>query len=187
MNSNNSSQVSRAIRTIINQIKVYNKDKLDGLMFDHDEKNALKVNFTLFGPKESCWEDCVMFGYLLMPETYPFKPPKVVFTSKTNHPNIYLDGKVCISYLNDKQDETGYFRQEELWTPVLDLRCIFLGIITLFTEPNLESPANLDACILYRDNRKEFIKGVRKLFDSNNDQIIDIVTTKLENVTTVEI
>jgi ubiquitin-conjugating enzyme E2 G2 len=180
-NNTTSSQVARAIKTITNQIRNYNKDKLEGLIFDHDEKNALKVNFTLFGPKDSCWEDCVMYGYLLMPENYPFKPPKVVFTSKTNHPNIYLDGKVCLSYLNDKQDETGYFREEELWTPVLDLRCVFLGIITLFTEPNLDSPANLDACILYRQNKKDFLKSIRKLFDNDNEQIIDVNTTSIDN------
>ena len=31
------------------------------------------------------------------PEDYPNNPPKMKFTSKLFHPNIYPDGRVCIS------------------------------------------------------------------------------------------
>jgi ubiquitin-protein ligase len=170
--------IGRAIKIKTNQLKAYNKDILDGLDLIEDESNSLKILFTLTGPKETPWEDCIMHGYVLCPENYPFGPPSIVFSTKTNHPNIYKDGKVCLSILNNKQDETGYFQQSELWTPALDLRCIFLCIINLFNEPNLESPADLDACILYRNNIKKFTQTVRKLFEDDlenfNNKTIDI-------------
>ncbi len=176
----------RAIKITSNQIKAYYKDPLDGLELLQDEQNSLKIQFTLTGPKESPWEDCIMNGYIMCPNNYPFEPPSVVFTTKTNHPNIYKDGKVCMSILNNKQDETGYFQQSELWSPALDLRCIFLCIINLFNEPNLESPADLDACILYRSDIKKFTRNVRKLFDNETNSptsiVIDVKTTDVTPV-----
>ena len=92
-------------------------------------------------------------------------PPIIRFVSNTYHPNIYSDGKVCLSILNNKQDETGYFQQCELWSPVLDIKCVLLCINSLFHEPNQESPANIDACILYRNDIRAFTNKIRGLFD----------------------
>ena len=152
----------RAIRIATNQITAYNKGPLEGLHLHQDPENALKINFTLIGPKETPWEDFVMNGIINIPSNFPFVPPELKFLTKTHHPNIYPDGKVCLSILNAEQDETGYFKPSELWTPALDIRCVFLCILNLFTEPNLESPANLDACILYRNDIKTLTKMVRK-------------------------
>jgi len=152
----------RAMRIATNQITAYNKGPLDGLHFNQDPENALKINFTLIGPKETPWEDFVMNGVVNIPSNFPFVPPELVFHTKTHHPNIYPDGKVCLSILKSEQDETGYFKASELWSPALDIRCIFLCILNLFTEPNLESPANLDAKILYQNDIKSFTKMVRK-------------------------
>ena len=159
----------RTIKIINSQIKAYNNDPLDGLELIYDQSNGLKVFFVLTGPNDSPWENCVMNGYVECPKDYPFSPPKIIFTTKTNHPNIYKDGRVCLSILNDKQDETGYFQQCELWTPALDFRCVLLCIINLFNEPNLESPADLDACILYRNDIRTFTLNIRKLFDSQDE------------------
>jgi ubiquitin-conjugating enzyme E2 G2 len=41
------------------------------------------------------------------------------FTSKIFHPNIYPDGKVCISILHPPGDDpTGYEKSSERWSPV---------------------------------------------------------------------
>lgn len=152
----------RAIRIITNQLAAYEKSPLDGLYLNQDPNNALKINFTLVGPKETPWEDLVIKGIINIPSNYPFGPPEPKFTTKTYHPNIYPDGKVCLSILNSVQDETGYFKESELWTPALGLTQVFLCILNLFTEPNLESPANLDAKILYQNDIKSFTKMVRK-------------------------
>lgn len=168
--------MSKAIRIVSKQYKSCKDDPIDGIyLSDIDDKNALTFNFTINGPADSPWADCLIYGKLECPENYPFAPPSVTFLSETYHPNIYTDGKVCLSILNNKQDETGYFRNDELWTPALDLRSVLLIIMNLFNEPNLESPANLDACILYRQNRKEFTKKVRHLLN-NSEKYIDVDT-----------
>ena len=156
----------RAIRISTSQLASYNKEPILGLHLEQDKNNSLRITFTLEGPKETPWEDVIMKGEVNIPSNYPFVPPNLKFITKTFHPNIYKDGKVCLSILNSEQDETGYFKPEELWTPALDFRCIFLCIMNLFTEPNLESPANLDACILYRNDLKKLTQMVRKEADN---------------------
>jgi ubiquitin-protein ligase len=153
--------MSKSIKICTNQLKAYNKDPVDGVVLDQDPDNLSLIKFTIFGPKETPWEDHTMFGYITIPDGYPFIPPVLKFSSKTYHPNIYPDGKVCLSILNSTRDETGYFRESELWSPVIDLRCIFLSIMNLFNEPNLESPADLDSCILYRNDKKKLVSLIR--------------------------
>lgn len=46
------------------------------------------------------------------------------------HPNINLDGKVCLNILRED------------WKPVLDLSAVIYGIIYLFYEPNPDDPLN---------------------------------------------
>jgi len=52
---------------------------------------------------------------------------------------------------------------DERWRPVLGIEAVILSVISMLNDPNIESPANLDASIEFRDNRKEYNKKVRRL------------------------
>ena len=84
---------------------------------------------------------------------------------KIFHPNVYKSGEVCISILHPAgADPMGYEAINERWTPAHSIEKILLSVISLLAEPNLESPANVDAAKCYRDNIEEFkkisLKGV---------------------------
>ena len=52
-------------------------------------------------------------------QDYPLNPPKMRFISKIFHPNIYPDGRVCISILHAPGDDPlGYELSNERWSPV---------------------------------------------------------------------
>ncbi|KAK8119273.1 Ubiquitin-conjugating enzyme- E2 [Apiospora kogelbergensis] len=83
------------------------------------------------------------------------------------HPNIYPSGELCISILHPpEEDKYGYESASERWSPVQTPETILVSVISLFSEPNDESPANLDAAKLLRAEReggpKEFRKRVRR-------------------------
>jgi ubiquitin-protein ligase len=40
-----------------------------------------------------------------------------------------------------------YERSDERWSPVLGVQQILLSVVSMIAEPNLESPANLDAAV----------------------------------------
>lgn len=101
------------------------------------------------------------------PNNYPFEPPKMKFIQKMFHPNIFADGTVCISILHapgvDQTNEQE--RQDEKWKPVLGVREIVLSVICVLYEPNLDSPANVEAAKSMRENPQEYKRAVRKLFN----------------------
>ncbi len=87
------------------------------------------------------------------------------FTTKMFHPNIYPDGAVCISILHppgtDKFNEQE--KAEERWRPSLGAEEILLSVISMLNDPNCDSPANIDAAVLLRNNPKEYKSRVQTL------------------------
>ncbi len=71
------------------------------------------------------------------------------FVTKMSHPNIYDDGKVCISILHPPgTDEMNSLEtSEERWRPILGVESILMSVISMLNDPNIESPANLDASV----------------------------------------
>ena len=57
----------------------------------------------------------------------------------------------------------------EKWRPILGVKEIVLSVLSMLSAPNLESPANMEAAIMYRDNRKAWEQKVRKMKDSMYD------------------
>ena len=53
------------------------------------------------GPDESPFSGGVFFLNIHFPTDYPFKPPKVNFTTRIYHPNINSNGSICLDILKD--------------------------------------------------------------------------------------
>ena len=96
------------------------------------------------------------------PEDYPNRPPEVTF-SNIYHPNIYSSGKVCISILHEGTDTFGYESDIERWLPSHGVNTIMLSIISMLSAPNFESPANIDASKLWKNNPEEYKKKIYNL------------------------
>ncbi|KAK8198234.1 ubiquitin-conjugating enzyme/RWD-like protein [Phyllosticta capitalensis] len=114
-------------------------------------------------------DDCKFYGggffraRLSFPTEYPLLPPKMKFETPIFHPNIYPSGEVCISILHPPGDDKyGYESAAERWSPVQTPETILLSVISMLSSPNDESPANVEAGRLWREDTKEFKKRVRK-------------------------
>ncbi|KAI1172140.1 ubiquitin-conjugating enzyme E2 [Nemania sp. FL0916] len=115
-------------------------------------------------------DDCKYYGgaifraLLTFPSEYPLMPPKLVFQHPIPfHPNIYANGELCISILHPPGEDTyGYESAAERWTPVQTPETILISVISLFSEPNEDSPANLDAAKLLRAERETGAKDFRR-------------------------
>lgn len=106
------------------------------------------------------------FAFEIKP-TFPYDAPKVRCKQKIYHPNIDLEGNVCLNILRED------------WKPVLNLNAIFVGLqvrtgkyhfyeITLtksqqflFLEPNASDPLNKEAAEDLKNNREGFKRNVR--------------------------
>ena len=78
------------------------------------------------------------------------------------HPNIYPDGKICISILHEGIDVYGYEDISERWNPSHSVNSILLSISSILCEGNIESPANVDASKLWKENFNEYKKIIYK-------------------------
>ena len=87
------------------------------------------------------------------------------FIAKMWHPNIHDDGKVCISILHPPgTDELNPMETaEERWRPILGVEAILISVISMLNDPNIDSPANLDASVQFRDDKEGYNKKVRVL------------------------
>ena len=54
---------------------------------------------TIMGPPDSPYQGGLFFLTIHFPSDYPFKPPKVAFTTKIYHPNINTNGSICLDIL----------------------------------------------------------------------------------------
>ncbi|CEJ84225.1 Putative Ubiquitin-conjugating enzyme [[Torrubiella] hemipterigena] len=119
-------------------------------------------------------DDCKYYGggnfraRLVFPPTYPLMPPSLTFQDPIPfHPNIYENGTLCISILHPpEEDQYGYEAASERWSPVQTPETILVSTLSLFHSPNDESPANVEAARMLREEKegkhKDFRKRVRK-------------------------
>jgi ubiquitin-protein ligase len=90
-------------------------------------------------------------------EHYPYAPPTFKFTRPIYHPNIYADGKLCISILHAPgEDEQSGELASERWSPLQGVESVLRSVLLLLDDPEIGSPANVDAGVMYRDNRAEY-------------------------------
>ncbi len=74
------------------------------------------------------------------------------------HPNVWWDnGLICVDILKDG------------WLPSYDVLAILHSICLLLVDPNPLSPANLEAALLYRDNRTEYNRHVLQMIQDTID------------------
>ena len=84
-----------------------------------------------------------MFELLInFPEDYPFKPPKIKFTTKVYHCNINAEGGICLDILKDQ------------WSPALTISKVLLSISSLLCDCNPEDPLVGDIAREYKTDRK---------------------------------
>ncbi|KAJ1697145.1 hypothetical protein LUZ63_005657 [Rhynchospora breviuscula] len=104
---------------------------------------------TINGSKGTVYDGMVYKLSLSFDTDYPFKPPVVKFESPCFHPNVDLQGTICLDILKDK------------WSSAYDMRTILLSIQSLLGDPNNDSPLNTEAAALWSDP-EEFRKMVEK-------------------------
>ncbi len=85
---------------------------------------------TCSGPEGTSFANGVLPARLVFPTDYPLSPPRMTFTCDgLFHPNIYADGRVCISILHAPGDDpTGYESSAERWSPVQSVEKILLSV-----------------------------------------------------------
>lgn len=104
----------------------------------------------ILGPAGSPYEGGIFSLKIEFPKDYPFKPPKVQFTTKVYHCNINDKGGICLDILKDN------------WSPALTISKVLLSICSLLTDPNPNDPLVPEIAKQYKENRALHDKTARE-------------------------
>ncbi|KAL8376910.1 hypothetical protein RB595_007844 [Gaeumannomyces hyphopodioides] len=105
---------------------------------------------TIMGPNDSPFAGGVFFLEIRFPTDYPFKPPKVNFTTRIYHPNINSNGSICLDILRDQ------------WSPALTISKVLLSICSMLTDPNPDDPLVPEIAHVYKTARAQYENTARE-------------------------
>ncbi|KAE8358755.1 putative glutaryl-CoA dehydrogenase [Aspergillus caelatus] len=105
---------------------------------------------TIMGPGDSPYAGGVFFLTIHFPTDYPFKPPKVNFTTRIYHPNINSNGSICLDILRDQ------------WSPALTISKVLLSICSMLTDPNPDDPLVPEIAHVYKTDRARYEATARE-------------------------
>jgi ubiquitin-protein ligase len=127
------------IKRLANDVKQIMKNPLtdQGIYYNHSEDDMLKGYAMIIGPSDTPYE----YGYYLFQfdflHNYPFSPPTVTYCTNDGvnrfNPNLYKNGKVCVSILNTWRGEQ--------WSGCQTISSVLLTLCTLLCKnPLLNEP-----------------------------------------------
>ncbi|KAA8572433.1 hypothetical protein MFRU_003g03470 [Monilinia fructicola] len=121
---------------------------------------------------ESAFNGAYLKAEMTFTDNYPFSPPTFKFLRPIQHPNIYPDGKLCISILHPPgEDEQSGESASERWSPLQGVESVLRSILLLLDDPEINSPANVDAGVLYRDNREKYNEKAKEAVAASKKDI----------------
>ena len=142
-------------------------------LLQEDQPNLMKWRFALMVVNsDSVFNGGYFRAEMTFTDDYPYSPPKFRFLHKITHPNIYPDGQLCISILHKPgEDITSGEDASERWSPLQGAESVFRSILLLLDDPEINSPANVDAGVLYRDRREEYNQKAREAVEASKKDI----------------
>jgi len=153
--------MAAATRVLSSELAKLSKHPIPGFLVEPSCDDLFAWNIGIFGPPGTIYEGAYFRAKLIFPKTYPMEPPAFSFMHDMWHPNVFADGKICISILHPPgEDAMSGEMACERWSPAQNVETILLSTISMLNDPNTSSPANVDASVMFRDNKAEFEKKV---------------------------
>ena len=147
-----------------------------------DEKDQYHWQATIMGPDDSPYAGGVFFLNIHFPSDYPFKPPKVSFTTRIYHPNVNSNGSICLDILNAQWSPAltiskgasppvpspvcsgpfpcAFTRAWPALPHLIGCACytpaVVLSICSLLTDPNPDDPLVPEIARIYKTDRAKY-------------------------------
>lgn len=144
-------------RRILSDIKELQKDEdlsKNGIFWHINDEDLTKIYVVIFGSENTPYYHCPFFFRFEFGNHYPLKPPSGIFLTSNRktrfNPNLYVDGKICLSILGTWQGPS--------WTPVMTIKTVIMSIIALVMNENplVNEPG-------YENSKKEYLEAYNKI------------------------
>ena len=171
----------------VNPIATNNADIWKNLIHvSYTNGDTTSVNACMFGPSDTPYENGYYFFNIKFPDDYPFNPPKVKYLTTNGvrfNPNLYQNGKVCLSMINTWAGP-GWLPSYTIDKVVIAIQALVMNEHPLVNEPGHENDAN---DILEAYNRavlhQNYALGIIRMYQSLNSEPLgifkDIIINKI--------
>lgn len=130
---------------IAKEIKEIRKDTNAGITVDQNPSNSKHLTGTIHGPADTPYAGGVFTVDIVIPNDYPFSPPKMKFLTKLWHPNVSSQtGAICLDILKDQ------------WSPALTIKTAMLSLQALMCSPEPNDPQDAEVANMYKTNMELF-------------------------------
>ena len=175
MYTNNSAikRIAKDVKYILNNEESLSRENI---YYKHDDENVFKGYALIIGNNSTPYAYGYYFFEFTFPENYPFAPPLVNYLTNDGtmrfNPNLYSNGKVCLSLLNTWSGEN--------WSACQSIFSILFTLVTvlcanpLLNEPGITEEHNELIKYNYLVFYKNIEFAIATLIDLiNNDNIVD--------------
>ncbi|XP_061352554.1 ubiquitin-conjugating enzyme E2 22-like [Gastrolobium bilobum] len=137
------------IKQLAKELKNLDESPPEGIKVMVNDDDFSIIYADIEGPAGTPYDNGVFRMKLLLSRDFPHSPPKGFFLTKIFHPNIAINGEICVNTL--KKD----------WNPSLGLRHVLIVVRCLLIEPFPESALNEQAGKLLLENYEEYARHAR--------------------------
>ncbi|KPJ00328.1 PREDICTED: NEDD8-conjugating enzyme UBE2F-like [Papilio xuthus] len=144
-------RISVRDKLLVKEVQEMNENLPTTCSVHFEDPNVLSEFILTVTPDEGYWLGGKFKFSVFVTEDYNMAPPKVKCLTRLWHPNINVDGDICLSLLRQTSiDEHG-------WAPTRRLKDVVWGLNSLFTDLlNFDDPLNIEAAEMYKQNKVEF-------------------------------
>ncbi|KAL4872525.1 hypothetical protein BDV12DRAFT_161746 [Aspergillus spectabilis] len=160
-----------AERILMNEFKALAQEPWVDIELKNEDIFNWSIGLIVLNP-ESLFYGGYFKAAMKFPSNYPYSPPEFRFFRPLYHPNIYKDGKLCISILHTPgEDEMSGELASERWSPAQRVESVLISILSLLDDAEVSSPANVDAGVLLRNSPEKYKEIVRKCVEDSKADI----------------
>lgn len=132
------------------ELKIIQDEANENVSAGPSGDNIFEWSAMIIGPTKTPYEGGMFRLKIYFPPDYPFKSPKVIFTTKIYHPNINSGGIICLDILKTQ------------WSPALTISKVLLSICSLLNDPNPNDPLEPHIAKQYVEDKTKYEDVARR-------------------------
>lgn len=120
------------------EVQEIERDSASGVKVAVDPSNGNHLEGTIQGPEDTPYHKGTFKVDIMIPDDYPFTPPKMKFVTRMWHPNVSSQtGAICLDILKDQ------------WSPALTIKTALLSLQALMCAPEPSDPQDAEVANMY--------------------------------------
>ncbi|EPQ58417.1 hypothetical protein GLOTRDRAFT_137137 [Gloeophyllum trabeum ATCC 11539] len=139
-----------ALRRIQKELTDLNNKPIKDLTVEPKEDNLFEWNCAIKASPDSPYKGGTFRFKVVIPPTFPFKPPTVTFLTKVYHPGINDEGHICVPILRDE------------WKPAITMSTVLSVVQEKLNNPSPDDPFEPDVAAQLKNEKPKFLETAKE-------------------------